>query len=370
MLRRWRRPRRPLRALQVEVTSRCTRCCRICPRAELAERWRDGDLSPELWRRLVPDLGLARHVHLQGWGEPLLHPLLPQMVRDAHRAGCEVGLTTNGDLLAEAAGWIVAEQVELVTVSVAGADQSHHELRDGRPAADTWGAVAALDASRRRLQHCPTRLQVSYLLTRSNAAELAAAVHAADAAGADEIFVVHLDVAPTPALRELRAFSGSGLRPGIEDHLDAAQATADSLGICFRGPTRRAEEPLVCALDPRRFVAVGWDGRVGPCVNHLMPVAGTISRTTPNGEVDITPVVYGDLARDRLRDILAGPLAREFRAPFEARMAAESRFLTACDGRGRTALEQLDRADRERQEALTDAPFPASCAACPKTSCW
>ena len=114
---------RPLRALQVEVTSRCSRRCLVCPRSGLAGQWRDGDLGSDTWRRLVPDLALWKHVHLQGWGEPLLHNGLHSMVRDAHAAGCRVGITTNGDLLAAdcwfrdrslvASGWGVVAVREL-----------------------------------------------------------------------------------------------------------------------------------------------------------------------------------------------------------------------------------------------------------------
>jgi len=71
--------RRLLQALQVEVTSRCTRRCSVCPRSALAGRWLDGDLSEEHWDSIRSDLSLVEHLHLQGWGEPLLHPRLESM---------------------------------------------------------------------------------------------------------------------------------------------------------------------------------------------------------------------------------------------------------------------------------------------------
>jgi MoaA/NifB/PqqE/SkfB family radical SAM enzyme len=74
---------------------------------------------------------MARHVHLQGWGEPLLHPDLRAIVKDVHAAGCEVGITTNGDLLDEARSWIVAEPVDVLTVSLAGLGESNRRYRDG-----------------------------------------------------------------------------------------------------------------------------------------------------------------------------------------------------------------------------------------------
>ena len=86
------------------------------------------------WDRLSSDLGLARHVHLQGWGEPLLHPRLPEMAKAAKAAGSDVGITTNGDLLEPAIDWIVEERVDQIVFSVAGDDATHADLRAGRAA--------------------------------------------------------------------------------------------------------------------------------------------------------------------------------------------------------------------------------------------
>ena len=76
------RRHRPLRALQVEVTSRCTRRCAVCPRSALTDRWLERDLSADTWQAVVPALGRFEHVHLQGWGEPLLHRHLRSMAAD------------------------------------------------------------------------------------------------------------------------------------------------------------------------------------------------------------------------------------------------------------------------------------------------
>jgi len=359
---------RPWRALQVEVTTRCTRSCVVCPRSALAERWRQLDLDAEAWRRITPDLEVFEHVHLQGWGEPLLHPDLRAMAADARHAGCRVGVTTNGDLLAEEAGWIAADGVDLVCVSIAGGPHSSSRLRGGQSLPATWAAVSRLASLRRRARR--PRIQVAYLLTTANAPELPSATAAAASAGADELYVIHLDVRPTPELAELAAFGPDGLRPGVEDCLRRAEDTARAARIGFRGPASQPEELLTCALDPTRFVTVSADGSVGPCVNLMMPVAGTIPRVTPDGVVEVPRLVYGDLHRSSLGEILHGPAARAFRAPFAARTAAEQEFLGSIEGHGRAALERLEAADGRRSRRLAEAPFPAPCAGCAKAAGW
>jgi MoaA/NifB/PqqE/SkfB family radical SAM enzyme len=361
--------RRPLAALQIEVTSRCTRGCALCPRGAPGLAWRDGDLDAETWERLKGDLGLARHVHLQGWGEPLLHPRLPAMAADAKSSGSRVGLTTNGDHLAEAAGWLVERKVDLVTVSVAGDGAMHEALRGGSTVPEVWDAVGTLLARRGRRKR--PAVKISYLLTRENAGELPLAVEAAAGAGVDEMFVVHLDVLPAREHLERAAFGPEGLRPGVRGALEEAARAARDRRLAYRPPATRPEEQLVCAADPRRIVCVGWDGRVGPCVSLLLPVEGQILRWTEEGPVRVEPVVYGRLEESPLREILGGEAYRRFTSPFVERLAAEARFEREADpALGPVALERLDGAARRRDEELATHPLPRECAGCCKALGW
>jgi MoaA/NifB/PqqE/SkfB family radical SAM enzyme len=363
--------RRHLSALQVEVTSRCTRLCAICARTALAERWLDGDFSEELWRRLLPDLGLVRHLHLQGWGEPLLHPGLESMAADAHAAGCRVGITSNGDLLRDAAGWLASGTVDVLALSVAGTDADNLRLRDGVRTTDVLEALAEL-AGRRASPRRP-RLHLSYLLTRDNAGGLEAVVRAAASAGADAVLVSHLDFLPTAELRQRAAWAEGGVDAAIRKALEAAAAAARSRRIELRMPAFEPQEMLTCALDPRQIVSVRWDGRVGPCVMLNLPIDGSVPRCTGDGPLDVEPPVFGNLAEATLSEILDGAGFGSFTEPFRRRMAADARYgdqaLTAS-GWGSSRLAEIDRAFESLERAMADNPFPAACTGCPKASGW
>ncbi len=363
--------KRPLRALQVEVTSRCTRRCTVCARAACAGSWLEGDLDEALWRRLVPDLRLVDHLHLQGWGEPLLHPRLPAMVAEAQAAGCRVGLTTNGDLLPAAQEWVLAGPPDLLAVSVAGADAANRRLRDGALTSDVLAAVAEL-AARRASRRRP-RLHLSYLLTRDGAADLEAVVRAAAAAGVDAVLVNHLDVVPTAALAPLAAWGPDGVPPGVGEALAAAVAAARRARLELRLPALAAEERLVCDLDPRRILSVRWDGRVAPCVHLNLPIGGPVTRWTADGPLELEPPVLGRLGEARLAEILAGDRYRGFVAPFARRMAADAHYREwglLPSGWGVVGVADLDRAWAELERALAASPFPTACAGCPKAAGW
>jgi MoaA/NifB/PqqE/SkfB family radical SAM enzyme len=362
--------RRPLRSLQVEVTSRCSLSCAICPRTHVPG-WRDLDLPDAAWTRLEEDLHLAADVHLQGWGEPLLDGRLPERVRRAHEAGCSVGLTTNGVALADAAPWIVAERVARVAVSTGASRSVCGAGGEGLAGDRIWDAVSTI--SSRRRGRVP-RLLVSMILSRDSGEDLTTIVREAAEAGADEVYAIHIDCTPTRELLERAAFAQGALRPAIRDALAAAASAARRAGITFRtpacGPAAGEEDLLVCSLDPRRFAFVSSDGRIGPCINMLLPAPGPIVRCDEQGVHAIEPVVWGQLPQDSL----AAALERQrpaFVKPFHARISADRLFsVTAVDGWGPPALRSLEEADRQRSVALADAPFPAACTACHKARGW
>jgi MoaA/NifB/PqqE/SkfB family radical SAM enzyme len=361
--------RHRLIALQLEVTSRCTRQCAICPRSALISVWQDGDLGDSTWDRLRQDLGLARHVHLQGWGEPLLHPRLPEMVDAAKVAGCTVGITTNGDLLEDAVDWIVNRGVNIITVSVAGDETTHATLRSGSRLEDLWAAVRRLVA-RRGSRKLP-RVKVGFLLTKQSCEQVTGLVEVAAAAGADEIFLTHLDCTPSRELLDAAAFDATGTHPGVAEAIEAASRVARSLKIKFRAPALARQELLICALDPLSMAFVSWDGRVGPCVNLGLPVEGPIPRWSENASTPVDPVFYGDLAESSLGEILRSERFRSFTESFKSRLSIERRFLDGVVSRsGAEALAYLDEADRRRENGLAAHSFPGPCAGCHKVVGW
>ena len=233
--------RRPLAALQVEVTSRCPRGCTICPGSAPELGWRNGDLDEATWGKLEDDLGLVCHVQLQGWGEPLLHPRLPEIVGAVKAAGSRVGLTTNGDLLPDAVEWIVDRRVGLVTISMAGSGARHDALRDGSRLQEVWGAIGRLLARRGRRKR--PRVEIGYLLTLEGIEDLPRVLEKAAEKGVDELFVIHLDVLPTRELLDRTAFDSSGLRPGAGGAIEAAERAARA-GRIVSGHRRRS--PRTC----------------------------------------------------------------------------------------------------------------------------
>lgn len=318
---------------------------------------------------------MADHVHLQGWGEPLLHPDLRSMVRDCRKSGCSVGITTNGVLLESALRWIVEESVDLVTVSVAGNPEVHAGLRGGSKLGRILEATAELirlsTASSSGRKRGATRVQLSYLLTRDNSRHLPELVEMAARAGVAELFVIHLDCTPSSDLLREAAFDECGLLHGVAADLEAADRAARAQGIWFRGPALRSQELLTCALDPLRFAFVTAEGRVGPCVYGLLPISGRLPRWSHKGRHEIEQPCYGRLQHAGLKEILTGPDRKQFVRPFIDRLRAEKGFHSAISADFSVeALQRLEAADQLRSRCLSENPFPEACNGCHKALGW
>lgn len=98
---RVRRPVRHLAKIYIEPTNRCNLACRTCAR----HAWEEplGDMTDDTFERLMEGLAAfdpAPTVFFGGFGEPLVHPNIREMVRRVKAAGARaVELITNGCLL-------------------------------------------------------------------------------------------------------------------------------------------------------------------------------------------------------------------------------------------------------------------------------
>jgi MoaA/NifB/PqqE/SkfB family radical SAM enzyme len=116
--------------LHVGVTTKCNLHCPACPTGNGTLGRPAGHLSFEIYARAVDELlGALMFMLFWDWGEPLMHPRLPDMVEYAGRRGIMTVVSTNGTV-ANAERQIerlVSAQPSVVIVCVDGADQRTYE---------------------------------------------------------------------------------------------------------------------------------------------------------------------------------------------------------------------------------------------------
>ena len=159
--------------IQVEVTSACNAACVYCPRTVYSDAWEDRRLSLEAFRNLEPAFAKTKHVHLQGWGEPFLHPGFFDMVAIAKAAGCRVGTTTNGMVLnRERIARVVEGGVDLIAFSLAGTGERNDLIRKGTSLKKVLDTIQTLDREKKEKGKTRPEIHIAYMLFRSAMGDL------------------------------------------------------------------------------------------------------------------------------------------------------------------------------------------------------
>jgi len=123
-----------LSKVYIEPTNRCNLECRTCIRHSWDEPL--GHMSDATFSRILKGLGtldLPPTVFFGGFGEPLAHPRIVEMVKHAKTLNCRVELITNGTLLSERiSNGLIQAGLDLLWVSLDGATpESYTDVRLG-----------------------------------------------------------------------------------------------------------------------------------------------------------------------------------------------------------------------------------------------
>ncbi len=313
----WPFGRRPLDLdwIQVEVTSRCNAACRYCPRTKFAARWLTGDLDPELLAQLLPELRPTTLVHLQGWGEPLLHPRLVEMVAMARGAGHEVATTSNGLLLDQPTQEALAgEGLGIIGLSLVGVDEWNDEIRSGTTVRRVLEVLESLASLRERSGSRRPRIHIAYLVLRSRLQHLPEAVRVLGEAGADQVVVSSLDLVPDEDLVGETFWNlGGDETQRMEEVVGRAEEAAERSGTELLLQLALGEAGSSCPEANGRSLYVGFDGGVLPCVMSAVPVGGRYRHWSPRGAAEAERVPYGFLGDQPFRSIWRERDFRKFR---------------------------------------------------------
>ncbi|MDO5483729.1 MAG: radical SAM protein [Desulfovibrionaceae bacterium] len=158
--------RRPLDCIQLEVSSVCAGRCIYCPHTTRAETWRSRHMEAKVFAALWPLIRASERVHLQGWGEPLLHPRFFEFVSLARRADCQVSSTTCGlKMDADIARRLARCGMDLLAFSLVGTDAASNDSgRVGVPFERVCSAIRMVRAAVRNEGYSALDVHLAYLL--------------------------------------------------------------------------------------------------------------------------------------------------------------------------------------------------------------
>ena len=127
----------------------------------------------EVWERVLAEVKDTAHtIQFYFQGEPLLHPDLPQMIREAHEAGLYTIVSTNAQALTqERAEALVGAGLNRIIISMDGlTEASYNAYRVGGRLDKTKAAIRYLREAKERLKG-NTTIELQCLRLRTNEQE-------------------------------------------------------------------------------------------------------------------------------------------------------------------------------------------------------
>jgi MoaA/NifB/PqqE/SkfB family radical SAM enzyme len=316
----WENQRMPcLDWIHLELTTRCNAACTYCPRTVYAAQWENRDLSLEIFEELLPVFTKAKRVHLQGWGEPLLHKDFFGMVDHIKKNGGEMGTTSNGMLLDHnVINKLVSSGIDYIALSLTGLGEKNDGVRKGTEFRRILQVISDIAAAKKSLKSDTPEVHVAYLLLRSHLPEIQQMVPLLADMGVEQVVVSTLDFIPGKDLQK------ESLRPRDEkeyaeltSRLDKLVTAGTEAGLniyyCLVHPGRRNK---TCTENAGRALFVSADGMVSPCVFLNIPAAD-INHVSGDNEIPYERLYFGSLCSHSLPAIWQNNEYQNFRDFFD-----------------------------------------------------
>lgn len=269
--------RRPLACIQVEVTSYCGGRCTYCPHTTMAATWKSRHITPEIFAALWPLMRSAERVHLQGWGEPLLHPRFFDFVKLARKADCQVSSTSCGLVMnGEIAYKLVHSGIDVLAFSLVGTDSASNDSgRAGVPFERVCSAVRMVKSAAKDMGYSPLDIHFAYLLLADRIDAVKNLPRLMDELDVSTAVVSSLDYIAEAEQADL-AFAPhekqkiAKARSVLQAAADEAAKAERSIIFALPGP-RAAAHAGGCRENIADSLYVDAEGMVSPCVYLNVP---------------------------------------------------------------------------------------------------
>lgn len=311
-----------MKVIQVEVTTACQLSCVFCPSTQLAEHWISKNMERKVFDCLVRSLKAKRLVHLQGWGEPLLHPQLLDMAAILKEAGMVVSLTTNGMIIdRHLCQEICRIGLDFIAVSVAGAKaETNDKLRTGSTLELILDNIAFL----RSLGNRP-KIHLVMQMMQPNYKELPELVKIAAQYKLDQVIFSNLDYIPNRISSALPVFSKE-IKPELNAVIDETNRVAKKYEVnCAIHPILHDDNNPVCDADPLNNIYMTVDGEVTSCAYLHLPLKGNIPRLFYGEESELPEYSFGNIISG-LESVIANNKSKSFADCFSKRLRTSRLF--------------------------------------------
>ena len=325
-------------------------------------------MSEGLFRSIVTQLGETKpSVHLQGWGEPLLHPATISHIHQLKSAGVTVSFTTNGTIMDNLiADSLITSGLDGLTFSMAGGSRTTQEKLRGVGSFELLrrSIQTVVKARAARKTEFPT-VAVSYLLTPETAEELPEAISWSRKNGVNSFVTVHLTQAGGRGQRDLQFMMAKNEAQRF--HTLRIKAQTRALFGTMRLDLKNFHPTLtaVCDKNPLHSLFINTRGEVSPCVFLCPPIEGEITWYHKGSKHAQKALSFGNIGRSSLAELWESPDYCDFRERFRKRLEFHDRELSKVSFSAAGSFE-LEAAVKAIEAYFLACPPPIVCRGCAK----
>ncbi len=285
------------------------------------------DMSMETYGRIHEAMSYAHTVDFTGWGEPMLHRHIYEMIRLAKERGCATTMTSNGTLFTEKnIRALIEAGMDRLTVSVDGlTPQTFDRIRAG---ASFERVTQNLKNVSRLVEeaHSSLLLGIAFTIQEDNEGDLGQTVPFMKTVGARVLHLKHLDVISTAGDWE-KSFLKYRLSPKrngpalerVEETIAQVRRDAREAGIQV---LMHSESPLSsekmgrhCLATPLESAYFSYQGRVAPCCHF----GHHVSRYFEGRFYPPSSLFFGDIRRQSSLEVWNHSAFQAFRQGFASR---------------------------------------------------
>jgi MoaA/NifB/PqqE/SkfB family radical SAM enzyme len=281
-----RRPVEHLARLYIEPTNACNLDCRTCMRNVWDEPL--GQMSKTVFERILdslPAFSPLPTVFFGGFGEPLVHPDIIDMVRRVKKLGAPVELITNGILLTEDRALGLKDAgLDILWVSMDGATpESYADVRLGAALPKVIENIKRLYLIRR--SGSTPEIGIAFVAMKRNIADLPQILRMGSRLGVSRFSITNV-LAHTPELRQETLYKRvmdqyddlpSVYHPSVSlPRIDLNTITQGSLSKVMGGNYRfilaghEIDQSIErCPFVDKGSASIRWDGALSPCLSLL-----------------------------------------------------------------------------------------------------
>ncbi len=278
------RPITQLAKVYVEPTSRCNLTCTTCIRNAWDEA--QGHMTAATWQRVLDSLAALPSrpaVFFGGFGEPLAHPRLLDMLEQVRPLAVTLELITNGMLLSEqVARRLIGLGLDVLWVSLDGATPEHYaDVRLGAALSQVLENIQRFAFMRNETNPRP-EVGISFVAMRKNIDDLPKLIKMSSQLGASRYMVTNVfpytqemcaemlyvrsvdgvDSTPSPWVPRVD-LPRIDLNPEYQDAIVHSMRYRSNVNI---NGVALGQDRGHCPFIERGSVAICWDGSVSPCL--------------------------------------------------------------------------------------------------------